>query len=40
MKVTVYDALLNSTWNVAKIKPSIHEEHKISVECRRNKCTR
>ncbi|KAG5321878.1 PRPH2 protein, partial [Pseudoatta argentina] len=30
----------NHTWDVAKIKPSVHEEHKISVECRRNKCTR
>ncbi|XP_018351312.1 PREDICTED: peripherin-2-like [Trachymyrmex septentrionalis] len=30
----------NHTWDVAKIKPSVHEEHKISVECRHNKCAR
>ncbi|XP_029176083.1 peripherin-2-like [Nylanderia fulva] len=37
-------SILNSrnynTWDVAKIKPSVHEEHKISVECFRNKRTR
>ncbi|XP_028044956.2 uncharacterized protein LOC105838909 [Monomorium pharaonis] len=30
----------NHTWDVAKIKPSVHEEHRISVECLRNKCAR
>ncbi|XP_072743835.1 uncharacterized protein [Anoplolepis gracilipes] len=29
-----------NTWDVAKIKPSVHEEHKISMECLRSKFTR
>ncbi|GAB1868985.1 PRPH2 protein [Camponotus japonicus] len=29
-----------NTWDVAKIKPSVHEEHRISVKCLRNKRTR
>ncbi|XP_050464370.1 uncharacterized protein LOC126858242 [Cataglyphis hispanica] len=29
-----------NTWDVAKIKPSVHEEHRISVESLRSKCTR
>ncbi|XP_025988703.1 peripherin-2 [Solenopsis invicta] len=30
----------NRTCDVAKIKPSVHEEHRISMECLRNKCAR
>ncbi|XP_011251222.1 uncharacterized protein LOC105248252 [Camponotus floridanus] len=29
-----------NTWDVARIKPSVHEEHRVSVKCLRNKRTR
>lgn len=40
MKVKGDNTLISNTWDVAKIKPSVHEEHRISVESLRSKCTR